>query len=123
MAQRDYTDIADTVFAAGHEERHPVSGINLPGLGGDVQQPAFRDDAVENREHHFFLVGLLREGHRGTERLGVAPVQIVCVIYEVEALLIFREDSAEDVLYIDSGLFHNTLIFTGPSSSPKRART
>lgn len=38
--------------------------------------------------------------------------------------IIFPATAAEDVIYIDSGLFHHSIsFFTGPRQSPNRART
>ena len=41
--------------------------VSLPGVAGDIKQPAFGNQSVEDREHHFFLVFFVCQRHRRTQ--------------------------------------------------------
>ena len=58
MADRDYADVSDAILAACHQQGHTVPWVYLPGIGGNVQEPAFRNEAIKDGKHHFFFIRL-----------------------------------------------------------------
>jgi hypothetical protein len=74
---------ADAIFTASQEQAHTVAGIQFPVFLGNFQQPAFRDQSVEKREKHLAVIGRRPQRQGETNRLGIRPVLVNCIIFEV----------------------------------------
>ena len=99
------TDGTDAIFAADQKQRHPIAVVDFPTLFGNVEQPPFGNQSIEEREQHLVAIDLFRKRQRETDRFGIGLSEIVCIVTEHVTGFVFGQQSRLAVVEIDSSMY------------------